>query len=246
MPHPASISFLDRLAADLLAIDGELRPLMRRLHYDTATRWPNNTGPLTTAAATFGPGITVSGNEARTLLRAAMPFPLSTRHRRGPHASVIAALATFAGELQSLTIQPAGNHAIAAALDLIAAVRQWVEVARWHEATAAASVQWKRSPPLSITAVTRQRTSPDDPALFSDEPTPAETDGRKLRTRAARLRRAAAQPEPVQRTILLPIAGKQAATIEHQAPDQAPDQAPHQVANQVANQATRRARRHAA
>ena len=208
VPHPASIPFIDRLTADLLALDAELRPLIRRTHYQPGAY---GAPPLSTIAGEHGQRITLSTNETRTLLRAALPFPLSTRHRRGPHAAIVAALATFAGELQALTIQTPGEHAIAAALDLMAALREWVAVARWHEATASASVQWKRPPELAITAVTRQRTSPDDPALFSDEPAQAETDGRKLRTRAARLKKQAAPPEPVQRSILLPISGKAAA-----------------------------------
>ena len=93
---------------------------------------------------------------------------------------------------------------IAGALDLRAALDAWIAGQRWRQAAAAAAVRWT-APQPAVTTVTRHQTAADVPALFDAPPTEA----RKPRRRRG-LHAPKPAPEPVQRSILLPIAGNQA------------------------------------
>ena len=148
-----------------------MRPLIRRLHYDPTAKWPHRSGPLHTR---YGHDITISAHEARTLLRAAIPFPMTTKARHRQHAALVAALATFAAELYGLSLPQAGDSAIAAGLDLSAALNEWIRVMRWTAATTAAHVRWPvpAANQTDITTLLRHRSSPDDPLLFSEAAEP--------------------------------------------------------------------------
>jgi hypothetical protein len=135
-------SWVQKFRDDLLATEATLRPLVRRVHHDPPPRGER----LTTWQGRMGCGITIGADEARTLLRAAMPVPVASRHKREPHAELVAALASFAAGLLDLNDPTAGPRTMAGACDLIEALRAWVARMRWHEATAAAGVRWGVDP----------------------------------------------------------------------------------------------------
>jgi hypothetical protein len=230
MFDPTALPFVDQLRIDLLAVEAQLRPLIRRLHYDPAARWPHRTEPLRTR---HGHEITISGHEARTLLRGAIPFPMTTRPRHERHAELVAALATFAAELHGLNIPQAGDTAIAAGLDLVHALKAWIARMRWTAATAAAGTQWpapKQPADLAVTAVTRHRTAPADPALFS-EAAPVKKPSRRKNRHAE-----PPKGEP-QRSMLLPIGRKPTPIAAPIADNQAHDNQAHD--NQVVDNQAR-------
>ncbi len=220
MFNAAETPFADQLRIDLLDVEAQLRPLIRRLHYDPAAQWPDRKNPLKTR---FGTAITISAHEARTLLRAAMPFPMTTRARHKKHAALVATLATFAGELHGLTLPQAGESAIAAGLDLIQALDNWIGAMRWTAATAAAGVKWpmpKQPENVAVTPLLQHRTSPDDPLLFSEAAKPT-----KKRRQKNRHDPPLGQP---QRSLLLPIDSRpktQMAAVHNQADAPTPNQA---------------------
>jgi hypothetical protein len=129
----------DRLAEQIDTVTTTVRKALRRLKYDP----PRLDRHITTAASRYRPSITLSEHEARTLLRATMPFPLSLQHKRHRHAELIAACIAFGHHLVELNDQYAGEHAITGALELRAALDAWTSRMRWHQATAAAGVSWQ-------------------------------------------------------------------------------------------------------
>ena len=157
---PAS-AWIDRTAADLLDLEAELRPLLRRLAYNAADRRSGEHAVETAAAPRAHRSVTISATQARTLLRAAMPVPVAATHLRQPHARMLAAMQLFSAHLLSLN-DPATAPAAAAAAGaaLLAELRTWLEEARWHQACRAAGVRWPRQQACgtSISAVLRQQT----------------------------------------------------------------------------------------
>jgi len=157
MPVP---DWIEAAASALLDTTAELRQLVRRSHYDPDARWPYPSR-LTTRAGKSG-GITIGANEARTLLRAAMPVPIGTTRLRQPHARMLAALQLYAGHLLGLNDplhDPAA--AIAAAITLRGELDTWLTTARWQQACRAASVRWPLAVAgnsVAVTTVLRQQT----------------------------------------------------------------------------------------
>lgn len=213
----SSEPFTLRLRNDILEAEAELRPLVRRIHYDPTAKWPQRTAPLSTR---FGNDITISAHEARTLLRAAIPVPMTTKARHQQHAALLAALATFAAELHGLTIRQAGDSAIAAGLDLSEALSEWVRIMRWTNATNAAGLRWTVPPATQtpIMPLLQHRTSPDDPVLFSEA-------GQKPKKPRRKNRYELPRGNP-QKSLLLPIDTRPKTPTNNQAHDQAHNQAP--------------------
>lgn len=154
-------AWIDQLAADLLDLDAELRPLLRAMAYDAAAQAPGRARVSTAAAAADWRTVTVTAHEARALLRAAMPAPIAATRRRTPHARMVAALQLFAAHLLALSDaarDPA--HAIAAATSLQDELRRWLDAARWSQACRAAGVRWSQptGDRVAITALTQHQT----------------------------------------------------------------------------------------
>lgn len=117
-------------------MEGELRAAL------LAIRRGRTPHPRTRMAGVV-PGITVAPNEARTLLRAAMPAPVAGSRLRRPHARMAAALHTFGQHLLALNSpQHPRGAALAAAADLQAALSEWQHAARWQDATTRAGAAW--------------------------------------------------------------------------------------------------------
>ncbi len=139
--------------------------------------------------------MTISANEARTLLRAALPLPISATRLREPHARLLAALHLFTGHLLSLNDPvTAPDHAAGAAITLMDELRAWTATARWHQACRAAGVRWP--PPAAIRAITRHQTARDPEHAANTLPGLAEahrTAADPMGAQVARTTRAAAQ-----------------------------------------------------
>jgi hypothetical protein len=175
-------------------VAGEVRPLVRKLHYDP----PPAGAHLSTPAARGGRSILISANEARTLLRAAQPFPQSAKPVREQHAAMLAALSTFAAMLLEANDPIGGGEAAtAAALGLLETTRAWIAAQRWKQATSGAGVSWQapKRPTEPATAAPRDD-GVQNPAMFDDPPSPRRR-GRKRRPADV----------PVQRSLFLPIPG---------------------------------------
>jgi hypothetical protein len=148
------ITWLDRVAADLLHLEADLR---------TALRAMSRGGPQ--HHRTLGAGrvdyrtITIGANEARTLLRGAMPVPIGSTRLREPHARMMAALSQFSAHMVALNdpIRPP-DAALAAAAALVEELTRWQKLARWMQATRRAKVKWP-APRLPVTAIMQRQTA---------------------------------------------------------------------------------------
>ena len=141
-------AWLDRVAADLLHVEHLLRTTLRSV---------SRGGKPERLFA--HDRIWITGVEARTLLRGAMPAPIAATRMRQPHARVLAAMSIFSGHLVTLNdpLQAARPEAaISAACQLVDELRRWAFVGRWSAACRAARVRI----PVPITAVLRQQTVP--------------------------------------------------------------------------------------
>ena len=142
--------WLDRLAADLVHIEGELRIALRAIARGGRQH-------QRTQMAGIMPGITISPVEARTLVRGAMPAPIASSRLRQPHARMVVALQLFGAHLVALNSPTHPRAAaIAAAADLVDALQDWMRRAAWMEASRRTKTRW----PLPITAILR----PDIPS----------------------------------------------------------------------------------
>lgn len=142
--------WLDRLAADLVHIEGELRSALRAIARGGRQHQRSR-------MAGIMPGITISPVEARTLIRGAMPAPIASSRLREPHARMVVALQLFGAHLVALNspVHPRGA-AVAAAADLVEALQDWIHRTRWMEASRRSKTRW----PVSINTAVR----PDTPA----------------------------------------------------------------------------------
>ena len=170
-------AWIEALAADLLDVEAELRPLIRALHQHHDS---NTTGPVqgTTTHARYGRTISISANEARTLLRAAMPLPISSTRLRQPHARMLAALQLFTGHLLTLNDPLAApDTAAAAGASLLAELRTWIATARWHQACRAAGIRWPQNQPepRAVSPITRQQTTASEERQGNTLPAMAES-----------------------------------------------------------------------
>lgn len=151
--------WLDRLAADLLYVEGELRAALLAIRRGRAPHPRTRmAGPGANPAAFAGlPSITIHPNEARTLIRGAMPAPIAGSRLRRPHARMVAALHIFGQHLLALNspTHPRGA-ALAAAADLADALAAWQHAARWQDATTRAGSSWQ----FPITAIIGRPTHP--------------------------------------------------------------------------------------
>jgi len=188
-------AWIERLASDLLDLDAELRPLLRRV---TTSNHGRTAGALSVATARGSHGyqsVTIAANEARTLLRAAMPIPIGSTRLRQPHARMLAALQLFTAHLLSLNDETtAPDQAAVAGVALAAELRAWLAEARWHQACRAAGVRWKA---VSIISLPRQQTAPEREQEVNTLATMAEqhragTDPMAVQTNRTARRKAAA------------------------------------------------------
>ena len=229
MPVPA---WIDRLASDLLDIEAELRPLLRDLsrHHDADTMGPPKG---TTEAGRYGRTVTISANQARTLLRAAMPLPIGSTRLRQPHGRMLAALQLFAGHLLSLNDPiTAPDHAAAAGAALLTELRKWIAAARWHQACRSASIRWPADAG-AIMPLTQQQTAAKGERLVNAEDLPGLTvadmaaqapeDGTQALRR--RRRRAAAAAQATQDALESAATATTAPTVIPLRPAPAPAQA---------------------
>lgn len=140
-------AWLDRLAADLLHVEGELRAAL--LAIERGRPHPRLSGPLRR--------ILISREEARTMVRGAMPAPIAATRLRQPQARMVVALQRFGAHLIALNspLHPRAA-AVAAAADLVDALQDWMHRARWMEASRRAGTRW----PVPISAIMR-RDTPD-------------------------------------------------------------------------------------
>ena len=149
-------TWLETVAADLLETETDIRRALRTLshslrehghaHQVSTPRGKNATRTLT-----------ISEKEARTLIRAAMPLPISSTRLRQPHARLATALALFSGHLLATHERPDLHDVTAAAITLRA------ELDRWLTACTAAHVRWPQSAaePIAVSAILRQQTGAD-------------------------------------------------------------------------------------
>ncbi len=145
-------AWLDRVAADLLHVEHDIR---------TALRAMARGGPQqhTTRGGRGWRTLTIGANEARTLLRGAMPAPIVTTRLREPHARMVAALSQFSAHLVALNDpNRPPDAALAAAAALIEELTRWQKLARWMQACRRAKVKWP-APRLPVTAIMRQQTA---------------------------------------------------------------------------------------
>ena len=138
-------AWLDRIAADLLHLEQDLRATLRSLARggspDRAAGWNR---------------LTITPAEARTLLRGAMPAPITATRQRTPHARLVAAMSILSGHLLALndpTHQP--EAAISAAVQLTDELRRWVYVAHWSAACRRAGIRLRLPARVAVTAVMR-------------------------------------------------------------------------------------------
>ena len=126
-------AWLDRVAADLLHTEQQVRSALRRI---TA----NETEPRQIGWRS----LEISVLEARTLLRGVMPAPIAIDHRlRRQHGRLVAALSLLSRHLLALN-DPLhqSDAAIGAACLVVDELRDWIALARWRAATRRARVRW--------------------------------------------------------------------------------------------------------
>lgn len=147
-------AWLEQIAAELLDTTEELRQLLRTAKYDrTAAQHPK-----TDAARYSQRSVTLSENQARALLRGALPAPIAASKLKAAHVKLNHAVALLVAQLFALN-QPGRppDHAIAAALTLQTVLESWLAATRWKQATTRARTSW----PLPITAIMRQPIGPE-------------------------------------------------------------------------------------
>jgi hypothetical protein len=174
-------SWTERTAAELLDLEAELRPLLRRLLLERGAVAPVDpkSRRLATRSATAGSAtITLSAREIRTLLRAAMPVPVTlSRAMRTPHARMNAALGVFAARLLALgEAHRMADEAIAAGLALRDELAAWIDAARWVQATRRAKLAgWgrNRAADFPINPIIRLSTGPNPNSQGTDQPAAA-------------------------------------------------------------------------
>jgi hypothetical protein len=91
-----------------------------------------------------GEQVRISPADARAILRALLPACLALGRTRKPTLRLHAQLASF--HAASIDVRDPTHlpGAIAAALDLADALGQWIDEARWKQATATAGKAWRR------------------------------------------------------------------------------------------------------
>ena len=141
-------AWLDRIAADLLHLEQDLRTTLRTVSRGgrppPRARWDR---------------LEISTAEARTLLRGAMPAPIAATRLREPHARLVAALSVLQGHLLTLNdpwVRNRPGAALAAACSVMDELRRWIGIVRWTSAAQQAGVRWPV--PQAITAIMQPQT----------------------------------------------------------------------------------------
>lgn len=144
-------AWLDRIAADLVYLETDLRAALAALRRGQPHP---RLSPLTWDR------IDIRAHEARTLIRGAMPVPIALSSLRGQHARMTAALGLFSQHLVAMNDPHplTAEAAIAAAAALLAELREWHRRAEWMRATRAAGVRGWSPPRLRISGVTGLQT----------------------------------------------------------------------------------------
>ncbi len=140
-------TWLDRVAADLLHVEHDLRVTLRSIS--------RGGSPVR-----MRPGrqwVELRVGEVRTLLRGVLPAPIAGSRMREPHGRLVAALSIFQGHLVALNDPlQRPEAAIAAACQLLEELRRWAYVARWSAACRVAHVRM----PVPIIPLVRRQTLP--------------------------------------------------------------------------------------
>ena len=161
--------WINSIASALLDAESALRAALRPTEPDAGWplpgRPPHRTPTSTATPAGSGgkPSVTIGQHEARTLLRAALPQPVSASPLRGQHARMLAAVSIFSAHLLSLNdpfVAEDPAHALASAAQLLDELRAWMEAARWHQACRRSGVRWRHTPVtrVSIMPIPQQQT----------------------------------------------------------------------------------------
>ena len=150
-------AWLDRIAADLLDIEQDLRTTLRDISRGRRTERELNDH--------YG-SLRISFTEARTLLRGTMPSPIALTRLRGQHARLVAALSVLNGHLLMMN-DPWHRNRTDAALDAACSVldelREWVRITRWNAGTRRARIRW--GAPVSKTSIMRLQSPPETEQL---------------------------------------------------------------------------------
>lgn len=187
------VDWINRTARDLLKIEAELRPLLRGLRYHRQTETAGQP-PATTRAGQHGDRVVLAAHEARTLLRGAIPYPVTTNTSlRQPHARLLVGLRTFGIRLLALNDPLSDPEApIAAGLALVELLHEWLAVLRWQQACRAARVRWPY--PVAIRPILRpeapERCENKLPPVNRLEPQPLEANPTDVRPAAQKRKRA--------------------------------------------------------
>ena len=144
-------AWLDRIAADLLHVEQDLRTTLRSLSRGGAP-----------ARLAGWNRLVITPAEARTLLRGAMPAPIATTRLRTPHARLVAAMSVLSGHLVALN-DPLHRPeaAIGAAVQLADELKRWTYVARWGAACRLARVRLRVPGEPAVTTVMQPGSAAD-------------------------------------------------------------------------------------
>lgn len=153
--------------------------------------------------------IALRPDQARTLLRAILPACLALGRTRTATLRMHSALAGFHAALVGTTDASLEDGAIAAALDLTDALAEWLDEARWKQATRRANTPWRRPEPARDAVAERPLLRQSSAA----EPERRENAGQIAAGVPAikKRRRNSTRPDN-QVTLLLPIAGEKPQT----------------------------------
>ena len=150
--------------------------------------------------------VELSPEDGRTILRAILPATLALGRTRRATLRLHGAVGSLYAALVDVRDPSLLDPAIAAAVELADALANWIEEARWRQATRKAGAAWARpdQAAVSISAVRRQSTAASAEhranAALTAAPAP-------IAAGPAPKRRAGRNQVPGQGTILLPIAG---------------------------------------
>jgi hypothetical protein len=145
--------------------------------------------------------VELSPEDGRTILRAILPATLALGRTRRATLRLHGAVGSLYAALVDVRDPSLLDPAIAAAVELADALANWIEEARWRQATRKAGVAWAR---LSITSLSRQSIAPRAEHQPNETLTAAPA---PIAAGPAPKRRAGRNQVPGQGTILLPIAG---------------------------------------
>ncbi len=125
-------AWLDRIAADLLHVEQDLRTTLRSI----------SRGGKPPRLASWN-RLEITTFEARTLLRGVMPAPIAVSRLRRQHGRLVAALSVFSGHMLALNDpMRRPDEALAAACSMVDELRSWIATVRWQAAARKAGVKW--------------------------------------------------------------------------------------------------------